>query len=142
LEALAEYDFTVQYRPGVKHGNADGMSRLEYSPQTTPVCLEDLELPCIYCPKCTKIMALRCEQILCQIGQVTTRQSSPITSDTSNIDLEQVMGTPWTGGYSFKELEERQIADPDISIILQWRQERDIRPEAQLVLDKSPNIRN
>jgi hypothetical protein len=27
LEALAEYKYTIQHRPGVKHGNADGLSR-------------------------------------------------------------------------------------------------------------------
>lgn len=27
LEQLGEYEFTVQHRPGVKHGNADAMSR-------------------------------------------------------------------------------------------------------------------
>ena len=28
LEILSEYDFKVQHRPGVKHGNADPLSRL------------------------------------------------------------------------------------------------------------------
>jgi len=35
LEQMEEYDFTVVHRPGVRHGNADGMSR---RPCTSPDC--------------------------------------------------------------------------------------------------------
>ena len=30
LESLSEYDFKVEYRPGVCHGNADGLSRMPF----------------------------------------------------------------------------------------------------------------
>ena len=32
MEVLANYDFEVQYRPGPKHGNADGLSRISHAP--------------------------------------------------------------------------------------------------------------
>ena len=32
LESLAEYDLKVQYRPGIKHTNADTLSRLPGQP--------------------------------------------------------------------------------------------------------------
>ena len=28
LEIIGPYDFDIEHRPGVKHGNADGMSRI------------------------------------------------------------------------------------------------------------------
>jgi hypothetical protein len=31
LEILSAYDFTIEYRPGVKHGNADSISRCPMS---------------------------------------------------------------------------------------------------------------
>ncbi len=101
------------------------MSRLEYSPQTTQACLEELEFPCGYCPKCakkTEIMRLWCHRILVRTAAITTRQSSPITVSSSQDNIEQVVDLPLTGGYTFKELEEKQRADPDISIVLRLGQ--------------------
>ena len=33
---LSAYDFRVQYRPGVKHGNADGLTRAHKAPNLAP----------------------------------------------------------------------------------------------------------
>ena len=34
---LQEYDMDIQYRPGSKHGNADGLSRIPLPPGGTPL---------------------------------------------------------------------------------------------------------
>ena len=41
LELLSEFNYTIEYRPGKRHGNADGMSRL----------------PCSECKQCARIQS-------------------------------------------------------------------------------------
>ena len=50
LEILSAYDFEIEYRPGVKHGNADALSRCPDLRSCT--CTTDEPLPCGPCNKC------------------------------------------------------------------------------------------
>ena len=55
LEILSAFHFTVEYRPGKQHGNADALSRCPNPRECT--CPSDPEtevLPCGPCSKCTK----------------------------------------------------------------------------------------
>jgi transposase InsO family protein len=57
LELLSQYNFSIQHRPGVKHGNADALSRYPCPPDDCPeydgvTALEDL--PCGGCKACTR----------------------------------------------------------------------------------------
>jgi len=52
LEILSTYDFSIQYRPGKKHGNADGMSRYP-NPQDCQ-CADDDQLGSLKCGPCRK----------------------------------------------------------------------------------------
>ena len=56
IELLSEYDFSIEYRPGTKHANADALSRCP-NPWDCQ-CSEDdnLELQCGPCMKCKKRM--------------------------------------------------------------------------------------
>ena len=57
LEELSQFDMTVVHRSGVKHGNADGMSRI---PDDVQFCdcykagSEPETLPCGGCKYCTR----------------------------------------------------------------------------------------
>lgn len=55
LEELSQYDFVIEHRPGVKHGNADALSR---APGPYCECYEagvdPKQLPCGGCTHCTK----------------------------------------------------------------------------------------
>ena len=58
LEELSQYDMVIQHRPGIKHGNADGLS---HRPDPLPYydCYEasaTLEsLPCGGCDFCSRL---------------------------------------------------------------------------------------
>ncbi len=103
---LAEYNFTVLYRPG---SMVMQMGCLDQ--QTRQACLEELELPCGYCPKCAKKTEIMGSGVIVYFSAITTRQSSPINVPTSQdnidwwtdpgIDRREVMLPTW-------HLEEKQ----------------------------------
>ena len=41
---LSVYDFKIQYRPGVQHRNADGLTRAHKAPQPDPITIDALTL--------------------------------------------------------------------------------------------------
>ena len=51
IETLSAFDFSVEYRPGVQHGNADGMSRCP-NPRECKCQTPDVALPCGPCHSC------------------------------------------------------------------------------------------
>ena len=55
IEILSQFNFTVEYRPGAKHQNADAMSRICY-PRDCTCSNGDMQeiLICGPCPKCRK----------------------------------------------------------------------------------------
>ncbi len=53
IETLSAYDFSVEYRPGNKHGNADGLSRCP-DPRNCTCPENDLPLKCGPCQKCQR----------------------------------------------------------------------------------------
>ena len=56
IEVLSAHDFVAEYHPGVKHGNADAMSRRCENPQECkcPLVDEEQNLLCGPCHKCRK----------------------------------------------------------------------------------------
>lgn len=52
IEILSAYDFSIEYRPGHKHGNADALSRCP-NPHSCE-CSVDTKLKCGPCKKCIK----------------------------------------------------------------------------------------
>ena len=96
LEILAAYNFVIDYRPGKKHNNADGMSRRPCDPRTCSCPSEDDSyLPCGPCKKChrnTDLMqgsvcrvTTRSEKkILAQETGKSDSQVHPVSSDSPN----------------------------------------------------------
>ena len=54
VEELSAFHFTIEYRPGKQHGNADGMSRCSTPQDCQCSNLEDQPLKCGPCHKCNK----------------------------------------------------------------------------------------
>ena len=52
IESLSTYDFAVEYRPGNRHGNADGMPRCPNPQQCA--CRAEPSLNCGPCSKCVR----------------------------------------------------------------------------------------
>ena len=157
LEILSAYDFTVDYRQGKKHNNADGLSRIPCDPRACECPSDDDSyLPCGPCPKChrstDKMSGLVC--------RVTTRSdtckpsSSPsedkttdfpgniITSKAENQTKPAEEPVQGIQGYSRAELQRLQQDDPDIRPIMLWKTESPQRPMGDLLLKHSPATRN
>ena len=69
IEILSQFNFSIQYRPGKKHRNADALSRMCIDPKNCNCALEEIDyaeplpLKCGPCKKCTK----RTQEIMSQV---------------------------------------------------------------------------
>ena len=95
IETLQQYDFDIEHRPGVSHGNADSLSRRP--------CLQD---SCKHCER------LDTHETVALPVKVTRIQVSSATS-LSFSDEE-------TSGGSSGEIRDAQLDDEDIKPVLQW----------------------
>ena len=121
LEFLQSSNFEVEYRPGSKHGNADGMSRIPCHPQQSMSFLNWWS-SLWSISKCQR----RSSNDLVKISAITTRRSSlDRPSDP----------VPWTGFYTSVQLTDFQLQDKQIAPVLLWKEELSERPpNLQLVL--------
>jgi hypothetical protein len=170
IEMLSAYDFSVEFRPGAKHGNADAMSRCP-DPQQ---CQCDAEpLSCGPCSKCLS----RSEQMQSSLlgsGDAVRKVGAEKTSLAEGGSDSDVMGllfsylmcflsalhlmngedekTPeravrssdvssWALPYSAKDLRKKQLADPDIGSVIHWL-EAGKRPSSDEVRTLSPATRH
>ena len=130
LEELNQYDMVIQHRPGVKHGNADGLSRL---PDPLPYCdcyeaVATLEsLPCGGCDFCSHLhhQWSRFEVDVDDVIPLAVRKVS--LGDETDWDeiisseyLDQPEDTIWLPRFSPEELRKFQLDDPDLSQLIGW----------------------
>ena len=108
LEVLGTYDFEIQHRAGLKHNNADSMSRG----------------PCRQCGR---------EDTCGEKGvcKVTTRSAAK--ARTEEVTPEPVVKppeTPWTGKgpLSKDKIRQAQLDDPVLSKVIAWKQQN-VRPK-------------
>ena len=128
LEELSQYDMLIEHRPGRKHGNADGLSRI---PEAVPTC-EYYEagvplqcLPCRGCAYCKKLHEqwAKFEEEVEDVLPLAARRNFAVAA-----------------GRSVEELREMQLNDSVCGPILGWL-ESAVEPEqADLVMQK-PAVR-
>lgn len=126
LEFLSEYNFIIEYRPGSKHSNADGMSRSVCDPRD---CNCQPELPCGPCTKCKR----KTELMNPVITRINTRSNTQAQTETESRDFTQ---------YSSQQLKKFQEQDPNLSPVLLWKAECPQRPKADTIVTRSPETRN
>ena len=153
LEILSAFDFSVEYRAGPKHGNADTMSRC-FNPRDCDCPVTDnLEyLKCGPCKKCKK----RAQDMFSSISIPVPFTENILQPDQSDIpnevdkvcivktrkqSAEENTWTPWNNGYSRKELQSIQKDDPAIGPILRWKECSSRLDRVELVKD-SPATRH
>ncbi|CAC5417859.1 unnamed protein product [Mytilus coruscus] len=111
LEILGTYNYTIKYRAGLKHGNADGLSRRPCS------------ISCTYCEKQENQK------------QAEEKLKSPEIRAMSANNQDQVesnhIATNWIQRKSRNELMESQMQDDVIKIVRQWKENLDIKPQWQ-----------
>ncbi len=123
-EELAQYDMVVQHRSGKLHGNADGLSRI---PDTLIECdcyrvgLEPHQLPCGGCPYCVRChnQWSRFEEDVDDVVPIAVRQMYTELADPFDEEQNRTESTRFVG-YSYMELRDAQMADPDVEVIIRW----------------------
>ena len=103
LSILGKYDFEIEYRPGTKHGNSDGLSRRP--------CQAD-------CKKC-----MRAEEI---------DGSHRVRSIHVNQELQEKDDGTWVENVSAEELKTTQQEDPALKEVIQWFENGARPPWAEL----------
>ena len=93
IQSLQQYDFTVQHRPGSKHGNADALSRRP--------CLNEA---CRHCDKLDsqEQQKIQGESDIPQVATLQLNQSDSVHNKSAH------------------ELRQAQLDDPDIKPVLEW----------------------
>ena len=126
LEELSQYDMVIQHRPGKKHGNADGLSRI---PDDT-----------------VHSQWSHFESDVDDIIPLSIRSASlaePL--NPSDILSPEFLGqeetdTNWLPQYSTEELQKAQLNDPDLAKILNWLESKETPPINELYLC-SPTVK-
>jgi hypothetical protein len=139
-EELAQYDMTVVHRSGVKHTNADGLSRM---PDPVPLCNcyeagKSVEsLPCGGCKFCQRCHS-QWERFEVDVDDVVPiairRVGSELVDPEDDPDLRPEV-TEFEG-YSLEQLRELQVKDPDLGPVLAWLESKD-PSEAELFRQSS-----
>ena len=110
LERLARFDFDIEHRPGVKHGNSDGLSRV----------------PCEgHCKNCLKghEMAVEEETVKKTPGIVrAVRTATRRTRGRTERQRRQKAATMAIPNEWMVEIKQWQEADPDLQVLETWAQ--------------------
>ncbi|CAC5410306.1 unnamed protein product [Mytilus coruscus] len=112
LEILSPFNFSVEYRPGIKHGNADAMSRCHNPRECDCSQVDNLDfLKCGPCKKCHK-RAIDMESSLVNLSEMLNQtitgqnKDDPVPSNeiitapickvkTRQQEKDQNIWTPW-----------------------------------------------
>ena len=138
LEELSCYDMEIVHRPGVKHGNADGLSRMSdgldfcncYYAGSNPS-----QLPCGGCKYCMNAHKTwsRFENDVDDVVPLAVRT---IDLDTSNSGVDVF----WGPGYDKSQLRDAQMSDCGLRKIITWLEEASEPKESELSLS-SPAVK-
>jgi hypothetical protein len=127
IEILSSFDFTVEYRPGPKHGNSDAMSRCINPRDCDCHLIDNLEyMKYGPCAKCTK----RAHDTASSMTMSPYSVEYPMFSEdpelvntvkTRSQTEDENIWTIWKAGYSITERKSFQENDDDIGPLMQWK---------------------
>ena len=137
FEILAAYDFCIEHRAGLKHGNADGLSRRP--------CQHN-EYDCKYCSRAEAkgeevVSILKQDIVQCQevdqvievaANVVTRSKTKEETSLFTDLDLSTVL--------SSEKVSELQKLDPCLKMVFPWVESRN-RPKWQEISDQNEEVK-
>ena len=124
LEELFQYSITIQHRPGVKHTNADALSRIPEEHETWnyyEAGKEVSSLPCGGCPYCTKLHNQwgAFESEVDYVVSLAARQLG-VSSDVNGTMTEDCSSSNYMQQYSSQELRESQMQDIVLRPVITW----------------------
>ena len=108
IERLQQYNFTVEYRPGTKHQNADALSRRP--------CLQDA------CRHCDRLESLE--------NSSATSEVLATSPQVAVISLGHESRAP-------EEIRAEQLNDNDIKPVIKWMEESSEKPSWEVIAPHS-----
>ena len=138
IEIMSSYDFAIEYRPGKKHGNADGMSRCPRPMDCEcPVLTELDELKCGPCKKCVR----KADLMRCELKKTYPQEISSTEPDLVRAVRKQQEPLSWCETLSSKQLSKLQGEDPSLKEVMVWLREGR-QPTSREMEGKAPEIRH
>ena len=139
---------TIQHRPGHKHGNADGLSRIpeEGFCNCYQAGINLADLPCAGCKYCTKVHESwkRFESDVDDVVPLAIRTvhlADDVDEESASQNKEEdEQSTSWLPQYTSAQLWERQEEDPDLGKIITWL-ENAVTPTTQELYLSSPAMK-
>lgn len=148
LSALSTYNFKLQYRAGTQNQDADGLSRRPHGEllddavsrkererikRFTLHYLKDQETQDVVLPDAVKAICERHdvdwshEDSTCHMPSVALVESLAIHSDAlpSGFQQEDDHGLPVIGQWTEEEMREKQMADPDLRVVIEHKESGD-----------------
>ena len=139
IEIMSAFDFAIEYRPGQKHGNADGISRCPLPSKCDCPDVASLEgLKCGPCRKCLR----RAEVMSSDLRPVGQNAESDNTKG-GDVAVTRVVRkkSEWSIVLSTIKLRKAQEADQDIKPLIDWI-ELGERPSSKEVESLTPSVRH
>ena len=125
IETLAQYNFEIHLRAGIKHNNADALSRVDYP---TKLCThqqnEEFDASCVSC----KPIVYQWKDFKLEIDNVhnlskTDKNNKPSKNTVRVVTRQQERNTTarnWLGKYTNGKIATFQKEDPDLLILHKW----------------------
>ena len=115
LESLSQYDFDIQHRPGLKHQNADALSRKD---DDQPLCQHQLrtESQCDICLSLTQEWS----EFKAEVDDVGTLGTGPTKEIIRVVTRSQSTDSKlcnWLSDYTYIDLEKLQKEYTDLKIV-------------------------
>lgn len=114
IEILSAYNFEIEYRPGPRHGNADGLSRCPNPADC--MCSEGDNLENFKCGPCNK----------CRKRTGTLEKTQDVRNVTTRKHEKPELlpeGTAWMSKRSSASLQYLQMEDEHVGPIVKWKSE-------------------
>ena len=143
LEELSQFDFQIEHRPGVRHGNADALSR---APESECDCYHAGDnpdsLPCRGCHYCLQRHHkwARFDEDVDDVVPLAVRRIGTRRRGNRQSQAEPPT-VNWLAQYSTQELAEFQQADPVLKVLHVWNDDHDSFPSQEQVALEGPAIR-
>lgn len=143
IESLAQYDFDICIRAGMKHNNADAMSRKDYDEK---VCIhqqdEKIDQNCLYCQKLTnQWKGFKSE--IDNIKNLSDREQNHTKTRIRVVTRQQdkaMTSHNWLSKYNNAEVSTFQLEDTDVGILHKWYDTGTI-PDRDEVSGMNPAVR-
>ena len=135
LEELSQFDMVVQHRPGTKHGNADGLSRISDGEEFCDCYRAGIDLVSLPCGGCKF-----CSRAHHQWSRFQEDVDDVVPLAVRSVYYSDIAAYSWLQGYSHEQISKAQKDDLCVGKIIDWVS-KDITPKQCEVSLCGPSVK-